>query len=274
MKILVCLKQILDPDLPARDFQIDSEKMEAKRGTANLVTNIFCENALETALQYRENHGGEITALCYGGDQAEDTLRKALAMTVDHVILVAREGSDNPDPSAVARVLAAAVRKAQDVGETGDVDVILVGRESGDWGVGQTGGLLAEELGLPSLSLVDDIQPSADGLRVRRQTDVGVEIAETRTPVVLTITNNEFNVPRIPKTRDVMMSYRKPLSQWSLADLGLDDDEIKAGTSFYEVRELYVPAKEVNCEFIEGDTIAEKIDALATKINDVAASVG
>ncbi len=268
MKILVCLKQVLDPDLPARDFQIDPEKMEARKGTANLVTNIFCENALETALQYREKHGGEITVLCYGGDQAEDALRKALAMTADHAILVAREGSDNPDAAAVARVLAAAVEKA------GDVALVLVGRESGDWGVGQTGGLLAEELGLPSLSLVDSIQPAADGLRVGRQTDVGVEIAETGTPVVLTITNNEFNVPRIPKTRDVMMSYRKPLTEWSLADLELDNDEIKTGTSSYEVRELYVPTKEMDCEFIEGDSIDDKVDAFARRINDVAASVG
>ena len=49
MNIVVCIKQVLDPDLPARDFKIDAETKEAVRGNANLVTNIFCENALETA---------------------------------------------------------------------------------------------------------------------------------------------------------------------------------------------------------------------------------
>lgn len=268
MKTLVCLKQILDPDLPARDFQIDPEAKEARQGSANLVTNIFCENALETALQLRERTGGEVTALCYGGEKGEDVLRKALAMTADHAIYVQREGSSNPDPGTVARVLAAAIRKA------GEFDLILVGRESGDWGVGQTGGLLAEELGVPSLSLVDDIQVQDGTLRVRRQTDVGFEVAEGAPPALLTITNSESNVPRIPKTRDVMMSFRKPLTSWSLADLGLDDEETKAGKSTYEVAELFVPTKEVQCEFVEGDSIEEKVSAFATKVAAVVNSVG
>ena len=268
MNILVCMKQILDPDLPARDFRIEAETREAKRGAANLVTNIFCENALETALQFREKNGGEITVLCYGGEQAEDTLRKALAMTADNAALVIREGSRNPDPSAVARVLAAAIRKL------GDFDLVLVGRESGDWGVGQTGGLLAEELGMPCLTLVDQIEVGDSGLSIKRQSDEGVEIASASPPVVLTMTNTEFNLPRIPKTRDVMMSYRKPLTQWTLSDLDLDEDEIRSGNSYYEVVELFVPTKEVRCEFVEGEDLDERVGAFARKIAEVAASVG
>ena len=56
MKILVCLKQIIDPELPARDFKVNAAKKEAERGPANLVTDVFCENALETALQFRDAH--------------------------------------------------------------------------------------------------------------------------------------------------------------------------------------------------------------------------
>ncbi len=64
MNMVVCIKQILDPEIPARDFRVDSAKREAERGGANLVTNIFCENALETALQSRDaarrqDHGPE-----------------------------------------------------------------------------------------------------------------------------------------------------------------------------------------------------------------------
>ena len=83
MKIVVCLKQILDPEVPARDFRVDSAKREAERGGANLVTNIFCENALETALQIRDAHTGTITAVTVGPDGAEDVLRKALALRAD-----------------------------------------------------------------------------------------------------------------------------------------------------------------------------------------------
>ena len=268
MNILVCIKQILDPDMPARDFKIDGEKKEAERGGANLVTNIFCENALESALQLREKvEGAKVTAICYGTDEAEDSLRKALAMTVDEAVLVVREGSSNPDAATVAKVLAAAV------GKVGEFDLVLVGRESGDWGVGQTGGLLAEELGVPSLALVDGLEPNGEGLKLTRQTDSGSETAEAQLPAMALITNNEFNVPRIPKTRDVMMSYRKPLTKLSLGDLGLDNDDIKAGNTYYEVVDLYVPTKEVHCEFIEGDSLEERVDTFAAKINEVVASV-
>src|ERR1051325_3534157 len=127
MNILVCLKQILDPEVPARDFRVDAARREAEQGSANLVTNIFCENALETALQLRERAGGgKITALSYGQPSAEDSLRKALAMKADAAALITSEGNSNPDPLTVARVLSAAIHKL------GAFDLIMVGREAGD----------------------------------------------------------------------------------------------------------------------------------------------
>src|SRR5436190_11613669 len=187
MNILVCLKQIPEPEIPARDFRL------ADIGTINLVPDVFSENALETALQF----GGKITVLSFGAPSAEDTLRKALAMKADAAVLVLddgatltpalsrdageggrRPGEGPPDPLVVAQVLAAAARKL------GGFDIILTGRESGDWGTGQTGALLAEELGWPCVSFVDSIE-QRDGLRLRRQTESGFEIVEASTPVVL-----------------------------------------------------------------------------------------
>ena len=273
MRVLVCLKQILDPDLPARDFQIDPAAKAAKRGGANLVTNIFCENAIETALQFREAVGDvKITALCYGESSAEDCLRKAMAMTVDEACLVVRDGATNPDAAAVGQVLAAATLHLEQDG--GPFDAVLVGRESGDWGTGQTGGALAEELGRPALGFVESLSPGDGSVTLRRQTDVGIEVAEAEPPFVVTITNNEDNVPRIPKTRDVMMSYRKPLQKLVLADLGLDSDEIRNGASNFEVEELFVPTDEVECELAEGDTLEERVGQLARKIHEVVASIG
>ncbi|MFL6253562.1 MAG: electron transfer flavoprotein subunit beta/FixA family protein [Pyrinomonadaceae bacterium] len=257
MNILVCLKQILDPEVPARDFRVDAARREAERASANLVTNIFCENALETALQLRERAGGaQITVLSYGQPTAEDSLRKALAMKADAAALVINESEGAPDPLAVARVLAAAVRRL------GDFDLIMTGREAGDWGAGQTGGLLAEELGLPCISFVDTIETAGGGLRLKRQTDTGWEVFEATPPVVVTVTNDEHNVPRIPKVRNVMMSYRQPLTKFTLSDLGLAAD----GNAFYEVAELFIPQKEMRCDFVKGDTLDEKVEAFARHI--------
>jgi len=268
MNLVVCLKQILDPEIPARDFRVDSVKHEAERGAASLVTNIFCENALETALQFRERiGGGNITVLSFGAASAEDSLRKALAMKADAAALVLNDGHPHPDPLTVARVLAAAIRKL------GGFDLVMVGREAGDWGAGQTGGLLAEELGLPCVSFVDQIENADSKLRLRRQTDTGWEILEAEPPVVVTVTNDEHNVPRIPKVRDVMMSYRQPLVTWTLADLDIDVDEVRAGNTYYDVVDLFIPQRETRCEFVVGDTLEEKVEAFARRIVEVTSAL-
>jgi electron transfer flavoprotein beta subunit len=268
MNILVCLKQILDPEIPARDFRVDPARREAEQGSANLVTNIFCENALETALQFRERIGAAtITVLSYGQPSAEDSLRKALAMKADAAALVAAEGNTNPDPLTVARVLAAAIRKL------GTFDLIMLGREAGDWGAGQTGGLIAEELGMPCVSFVDTIESLNGRLRLKRQTDSGWEALEAEPPVVITVTNDEHNVPRIPKVRDVMMSYRQPLTKWTLDDLGINADEARAGNTYYEVADLSIPQKETRCEFVTGDTLDEKVEAFAKRIVEVTRAI-
>ncbi len=263
MNIIVCLKQILDPEVPARDFRVDSAKKEAVRGSANLVTNIFCENALETALQLKEKAGGRITALAFGAESAEDTLRKALAMKADQAALVVNDGHPHPDALAVAQTLAGAIRKL------GSYDLVMVGRESGDWGVAQTGGLLAEELGLPCVSFVDQIEASGDSLIVKRQTDNGWEKLEAKPPLVVTITNNELNVPRIPKTRDIMLSARQPITKWTLDEIGVNAAEIRAGGSYYGVVDLAIPVKDVTCEFVSGDTLEQKVEQFAERIIEV-----
>jgi len=249
MKILVCMKQILDPEVPARDFRIDAAKKEAERGSASLVTNIFCENALETALQFREKSGGTITVLSMGAESAEDVLRKALAMKADAAALVISDNA-NTNPLTVAKTLAQAIERL------GEFDLILTGRESGDWGAGQTGALLAEELGLPYVAFVDAINPSALGpqpsaLTIKRQTESGFDIIEAQTPIVLTITNDEHNVPRIPKVRDVMLAHRQPITRFDDIDVANDD--------YYEVIELAIPQKETRCEMLDVDAFAQRL---------------
>ena len=258
MNILVCLKQILDPEIPPRDFQIDRQRLEAVRGSANLVPNIFCENALETALKLRERVGGQITGLSFGPTSAKEMLRKALAMKADKACLVVSDEAAHFSPDVTARVLAAAVIKL------GGFDVIMTGREAGDWGAGQTGGLLAEELQLPCVAFVDAIEPCERGVLLRRQTDIGWERVEAPTPLVITVTNHEDNVPRIPKIRDIMMAKRTPMTEWSLADLGLE--RLLGEEPATAVVDLSIPEVQSACEFVSGETVDERVSAFAGKI--------
>lgn len=259
--------------MPDRDFRIDPEKKEAVRGAAELVVNIFCENALETALQLRDRSGGKITALSYGPEEAEDALRKALAMKVDEAVLVTSQEHSPHDPLRVAQVLAAAVRKL------GGFDLLVVGRESGDWGMGQTGGLLAEELGVPFVSLADwveriELVSGRTGFRVRRQTGKGHEIIEAVPPLAVSVTNSEGNLPRIPKTRDVMISYRKPLTRWGVEDLDLDRESLRAAVATCELVDLQLPRKDTHCQFMTGDSLEERMEGFARRVREIVNRVG
>ena len=260
MRTLVCMKTILDPDVPARDFAVDAARREAVRGGAALVPNVFCENTLEAALRLRETAGGTVTVVSDGVAECEETLRKALAMTADEAVHVLRDGAGVPDAAEVAGVLAAAVR------HLGGFDLILLGRESGDWGLGQTGGWLAEELGVPFIAFADRIEPSAGGVRVRRHTDNGHEVLEAPLPLVVTITNSDATLPRIPKARDVMRSYKAPVTTLSAAELARAAGAGSPSEPLWHVVELAVRTREVSCELVGGDSLEEKVDAFAQRL--------
>jgi electron transfer flavoprotein beta subunit len=164
-------------------------------------------------------------------------------------------------------VLAAAIKKL------GTFDLIMLGRESGDWGEGQTAGLVAEMLGLNCVSFVDQIDIVDAGVHLQRQTDVGREKLVSDTPVVVSITNTETNVPRIPKTRDIMLAHRKELTTWTLDDIGLDEEKVTRAANATQVVELYIPEETSSCEFITGDSLDDRIRELAQRIANIVQSV-
>ena len=105
MHFAVCIKQILDPEIPPADFRLDPAGQKAAAGSASQVISIFDENALEVALQARDAAGGgKITALSVGPPSAVDALRKALSMRADDAILLPEENYAALDPQATARM--------------------------------------------------------------------------------------------------------------------------------------------------------------------------
>lgn len=268
MKILVCLKQILDPELPARDFRIAPSGQEADLTGANQVTNIFCENALEMALQLRERTASaEITVLSVGQESVTDILRKALAMKADRAVRVDAALATPIDSRGLTQVLAAAVESL------GGFDLILLGRESGDWGLGQSGACLAEALVCPLVSFVDEIVLEEAQLRLRRQTDEGWERFASVTPVVVTVTNGDDNLPRIPKTRDIMKSSRIPITTLTLEELGLSEEALQASGAGCRVVTLAVPEPKTQCELVTGDSLDERVSELADRLAEIVRNV-
>ena len=128
---------------------------------------------------------------------------------------------------------------------------------------------MAEELGLPFVAFVDSVADSGTGIKVHRQTEVGREELLAHGPLVVSITNNDANVPRIPKTRDIMMAHRKELTSWSLEEVGLSEDDVRHAAGRTEVVDLFVPEKKTTCEFISGDSIDERLQQFAQRVVEI-----
>jgi electron transfer flavoprotein beta subunit len=260
LHLVVCLKQILDPEIPPADFKLDPSAQHAAP-TGSLVASIFDENALEIAFQLREKVGdARITAISLGPPSAVDVLRKALSMRADDAILIREEDFPGIDAHGCARVLAAAIRKLP------PADLILCGRETGDWHGGLVAAFLAAEFDRPYTNFVAGITKEGDHFHLRRQTEDGWEIVRSATPAVITVTNDDHNLPRIPKVKDNMMAFRKQIPAWTASDLGLVPASVAGPNSKLEQSRLYVPVVDRKCEIITGDNAEAKARQLVERL--------
>jgi len=258
--IIVCLKQIIDPEIAPSEFRIDSVRKEQIRGKHALVISTFDEHALEVAVQVKEKTGGKVTALTIAGEEAIEALHTALALGADEAVLLSDPTFFDSDSFGKARILAAALRKL------GEFDAVLCGRQAGDVELGVTGPFLAEELGLPCIALVANIEPNSDKVRLRRPVESGYEILEVPLPFLATITNDESNVPRLPTVRAIRKAVRTSVPVWTTEDIGIEGGPEAAKI---ELQELFVPKREVRCEFVEGESGQEKGEGLALRLREL-----
>lgn len=257
MDIIVSLKQVVDPELPARDFAIAPNTGRQVREGRPLVISTYDENALEVALQLKDRLGGKVTVLTVGPRAVVgDAIRLALAMGADEAAVVDEGGA--PDLLGVekAALLTAAIRRL------GPFDLVLAGCESADWVERVVGPLLAEALGAACVTFVSRIESTDGSLVVRRTADEGFHQVEVHLPAVLTITSDESNRPRLPKVKDIMTARRKPVQTWTRADLG---DLPADGAQPVEVRDVVLPERTARCEFLPGEP-AEQAAALVQRL--------
>lgn len=261
--IVVCIKQIIDPEIPASQFKLDKANKRQLREGHNLIISTYDQNALEVALQLKERAGGKVTAVCLGEAGASSALKGALGMGAEEAVLLSDPAFAECDQFGVAHVLAAGIRKL------GSHDVVLCGCESGDWGDKMVGPLLAEELGCTCVTFATRIEAEDGALRLRRVVENGVEQVEGTPPLVATILSDETNTPRYPKLRDIMAAGKKQIPVWKAADLPLDAGRVGEAARRVEVDDLYIPVRESTCALIEGETGEEKAERLALRLREL-----
>ncbi len=263
MHAIVCLKQIIDPEIPPHLFQIDPVERKQIRGRNALFISTFDEIALEVAIQLKEKTDGRVTALTIGGPEAKEALHTALAMGADEAVLLSDPAFESADSFGKARILAAAARRV------GEFDVVLCGRQAGDVELGLVGPFLAEELSLPCITIIANMDPSSGKMRLRRPIEGGYEVLEAPLPLLATVTNDESNVPRYPSVRRIRAALRQEIPVWSVADLNLDPARFGADAARIEMTDLFIPEREVRCEFIEGESGPEKGERLAFYLREL-----
>jgi len=257
MNIIVCVKQVPDPQMPMASFKIDpaTNKLVPAPGIPPVI-NGYDEQAVEAALRLKEANGGKITALSLGKELVSDVIKKPLSMGADELILLQDDAFEDGDDYVTAYALAAAIKKI------GEYDLIICGRQASDFDSGVVGAGIGEILGLPVITIARDIKMTDGVIRVERVVPDGYEVVEASPPVVVTV-SNELGQPRYPTLRGIMAAGRKQPTVWSAQDLGLD-----ATVSRMKLLKLYQPDKISQCEFIEGGSPAEAGVNLALKLRE------
>ncbi len=200
MKLAVCINHV--PDTATKIIVGTDGKTIDKSGVTYVISP-YDEFAIEEGLRLREKNGGDVTVVSLGSVTHKETLRKALAMGVDKAVLLKDEGAR--DSFAVARALADYLKELSP-------DVIFFGKQSVDYDDSAVGVMVAEMLGLPSVTVVVKLDV-ADGKAIaEREVEGGREVVETRLPAVFTAQKG-LNEPRYPSLKGIMAAKSKPIEE-------------------------------------------------------------
>jgi electron transfer flavoprotein beta subunit len=236
MKILVSMKQV-----PARDSQlrIDPNGRWIQESDLSFETNEPDAFALEEALRLKEQHGGEVVALCAGPARVSQTIREALAKGADRAIHIEEDNLAALDTLGVAKLLAKAAAAEQ-------ADLILTGLQSDDLGYGQTGVVMAELLNLPHATIIMAVEKIDKGIRVKRELEDGwFQNVEMPLPAVLTIQSG-INKLRYATLMGIKKAKTKEIKRLTAAELGV------AVTPAVSIERVYLPQRSKQTQMIEG----------------------
>ena len=262
MNMIVCVKQVIDPEAPPSTFKIDAatNKVVPPPGISPVI-DPYGENAVEAALRVKDAQGGKITAISLGINLLRDVVKKPLSMGADELVLLEDETFTDGDSWSTAYALAMAIKKI------GEYDIILCGREASDSNAGQVGPCIAEILGLPSVTLAKKIDAAEGKATVERIITDGYEVIEVSLPAVITV-SNELGEPRYPTIKGIMAAKKKEPIVWKPADLGIDPAQAGEAGRRTKMLKMFQPVREGECDIVEGDSPEEASANLALKLRE------
>ncbi len=242
MRILVCLSNV--PDTTTKVKLKDNNTVLDKTGIQWII-NPWDELALTRALELKESPNSaveKVTVITVGLQDAEATVRKALAIGADDAI---RINAEPLDAYFVAMQIAEVVKIDM-------YDIILCGIESSDYNGSMVGGMLSEFLNIPSVSAVSALNIKGEDVNVDREIDGGKEIISISTPFVAIVQKGISIEPRIASMRGIIMAKKKPLSVVEPVD----------AEALTENTEYELPEPKAACRMISPDNVKELVELL------------
>ncbi|AKS39153.1 electron transfer flavoprotein subunit beta [Anoxybacillus gonensis] len=251
MNIFVLMKRTFDTE---EKIVIQNGKVSEEG--AEFIINPYDEYAIEEAIQVRDQHGGEVTVVTVGNEDAEKELRTALAMGADKAVLINIEDDvENRDQYTTAKVLAEYLKDKE-------ADLILAGNVAIDGGSGQVGPRVAELLGIPYVTTITKLEIDGSNVKVVRDVEGDEEVIETSLPLLVTAQQG-LNEPRYPSLPGIMKAKKKPLEELELDDLDLEEDDVEAKTKTIEI---FLPPKKEAGKILQGD-ISEQVKELVSLLH-------
>jgi electron transfer flavoprotein beta subunit len=217
MKIVALIKQV--PDTYSERKLSDSDQTLDREGTEAVIDEIN-ERAVEAALQLKEaNDGSEVVVVCMGPDRATDAIRKALSMGADSAVHL----SDEAIHGSCAVQTAKALTKV--IGTVDGWNLVVAGEQASDGQIGAVPAMVADLLGVPSLTHATELSVQGTTATVKRETDDGVTHLSAELPAVVSI-GEKANEPRYPSFKGIMAAKKKPVETLDLSGAGIDASEV------------------------------------------------
>jgi len=260
MEILVCVKQV--PDTSENEIEVNRDGTDIDRSDLVYSVNEWDNYAVEEAIQIRDEYGGSVTVVSVGKDEANEVVRRQLAMGADKGILISDDAFDDSDGKGIAAILKAEIEK-------GNYDLILTGVLADD-GASQVGGMLAAMLDLPYASPVTYLEVLDDKkLKIGREIAGGnQEMNEIDLPCVLSIQTG-INEPRYVGIRGIRKVASLEIPVHDASKLGISPETVgKTGAKARRV-DYFVPELGEGAEMLEGST-----DEILDKLIEILRSKG
>ena len=256
MNIIVCVKPVPDPD-KYNLLRIDPETKRLVREGVPTIVNPADKNALELALNLKEEHGGKIAVVSMCPPQNQDRIRECLAMGVDEGHIISDSAFGGADTFATSYTLAKGIEK------TGmKADLILTGHESADGATAQISSQLGEWMGLPHLANIIDVKADGSKALMQKKTADGFIEYEVELPAVAGIARG-CNRPRMVSAMGVIKARGKSLKVYTRADLDVNDRMIGLTGSPTQAGGLITPDMSRAAQLIEGDAAQIAVQILS-----------